>query len=298
MTAGSTNLCAGAHQTDGAADAPRGLRGGRMRARAHVTTTLEATSRGGNGRTRLSSLRSEAPLILRPTNGKGREPWVRGDRHAARVSLTAGSAGPIGGDELELTVQVGAGSTLVLSEISHTLLLPSHDRAVSTTTTQVTVGPGATLVWLPEPIIAAHHCDHLGITHIDLAAGARLLVREELLLGRHNEPSGQLRQSMRVTREGQPVYHQDLQLGGEISRTPAVSGQYRAVGSVLVVDPDWTPEIRPAARRLGATSALMPLAAGDAVIVSAVAEDSLDLRAAIDTGIAALGRPWNPDSSR
>ena len=165
-----------------------------MRARACVKTRLEPADHRGRTRSRLATLRSEPPLILRPIVGNGAEPWVQGDRDAVRIALTAGAAGPIGGDQLDLTVHVGDGSTLVLSEISHTLLLPSHDNATSATTFHVTVEAGATLIWLPEPIIAAHRCDHINTVDITLAEGARLMVREELLLGRHLEPSGRLRQ--------------------------------------------------------------------------------------------------------
>ena len=274
-------------------DASRPPYGNRMQGRAHVATIREAAGRDRRPRTRLSTLRSETPLVLRPTIGKGREPWVRGDPSAARVSLTAGAAGPIGGDRLELTVHVGAGSTLVLTEISHTLLLPSHDRATSTTTAGVTVERGATLVWLPEPIIAVRDCRHTGTIDATLAEGARLLIREEVLLGRHREPPGHLRQRMRVTLGNRPLYHHDLQLGDDVSRTPAVAGAHRAIGSVLVVDPDWTPATRPAPLRLTDTAALMPLAGG-AVLISALATDNLELRAALDLGIAALGPPWDP----
>lgn len=268
--------------------------GTRMRADARLATTLGTRGPGRPPFTRLSTLRSEPPLILRPTIGKGREPWVRGDRAAVRVSLAAGAAGPIGGDQLTLTVHVGAGSTLVLSEISHTLLLPSHDRATSTTTTHVTVGPGATLVWLPEPIIAAHGCCHTGTTDITLGSTSRLLVREELLLGRHGEPSGRLLQRLRVTSDGRPLYHQDLQVGDDISQTPAVTSRHRAVGSVLVVDPDWTPATQPAPQQLSANAALMPLAPC-AVLITAVADNSFELRTALDLGVAALGPTWGAD---
>ncbi len=282
------------------AAAPTGVPGrrGRLHAPAPVGVTQTPARRNGRGpESRLSTLRSEAPLILRPTMGKGREPWVRGERGAARVSLTAGAAGPLGGDHLELSVHVGAGATLVLSEISHTLLLPSRDRATSSTTTRVVLEHGATLVWLPEPIISARHSQHVTTTTVDLAEGSRLLAREELLLGRHGEPSGQLLQRVRVDARGRPLYHQDLRLGGDLGRTPPVAHEHRALGSVLVVDPSWSPGGHPAAARLGESAALMPLADG-AVLVSALARDSLDLRAALDAGVAALGPPWDPGHRR
>ncbi|HEY5846900.1 MAG TPA: urease accessory protein UreD [Microlunatus sp.] len=268
-----------------------------MRARACVETRLEPADHRGRTRSRLATLRSEPPLILRPIVGNGAEPWVQGDRDAVRIALTAGAAGPVGGDQLDLTVHVGCGSTLVLSEISHTLLLPSHDNATSTTTFHVIVEAGATLIWLPEPIIAAHRCDHINTVDITLAEGARLMVREELLLGRHLEPSGRLRQRTRVTADQQPLFHQDLQLGDQSSRTPAVAANYRAVGSILVVDPAWTTATRPAPLRLTDSAALMPLAR-NAVLISAVAADSHDLRTALNVGIAALGPPWDPRRPR
>ncbi len=269
-----------------------------MHARAHVGVMLTPAGADGRGATsRLTTLRSEAPLILRPTIGKAAEPWVRGERGAARVSLTAGAAGPLGGDHLELGVHVGAGATLVLSEISHTLLLPSHDHATSSTTARIVLERDATLVWLPEPIISARGSQHVTTTTIDLAEGARLLAREELLLGRHAEPSGQLLQRVRVSAQGRPLYQQDLALGTEVGRTPAVADDHRALGSVLVVDPAWTPQTRPAPAPLGERAALMPLA-GSAVLVSALARDSLGLRAVLDAGLAALGPVWDPGHRR
>ncbi|HET8599112.1 MAG TPA: urease accessory protein UreD [Segeticoccus sp.] len=269
-----------------------GRGGARMRARAQVATTV-GLDRDGSRRSRVAALRSEGPLVLRPTIGTGSEPWVRGRAGAARVSLAAGAAGPIGGDRLELTVHVGRGSTLVLSEISHTLCLPGRDGAGSRTTISITVEDAATLIWQPEPIIAARRCDHLTDIEVALDLGARFLVREELLLGRHREPGGRLRQRMRVERAGRPLYHQDLQLGAQESRSPAVTGRFRAVGSMLVVDPDWTSETVPAACDLGETAALMPLS-GEAVAVSALADDSLTLRRALGAGLAALGPAWQP----
>ena len=85
-----------------------------------------------------------------------------------------------------------------------------------------------------------------------------------------------------------PLYRQDLHLGDDVSGTPAVAGPYRAVGSVLIVDPDWTRTTQPAARHLTDTAALMPLAPG-AVLITALAQNSLDLRASLDLGMVALG---------
>lgn len=273
---------------------PTASGGARMRARACLATELDHDAPGG-GRSRVSVLRSEAPLVLRPTIARQAEPWVRGLGRAARVSLAAGAAGPVGGDELDLTVRVGAGSSLVLTEVSHTLLLPGRDGARSRTRVHVHVGDRATLVWLPEPVIAARGCDHVGDVDVVLEEGARLLLREEALLGRHGEEPGRLRQRIRVTRRGRPLYHQDLLLGTPTSRAPSVVGHRRAVGSVLVVDPARPPErgrcdACPVLVGGGADSAVLPLAGGG-IVVSALADDNGGLRAALEAGLRAAGPP-------
>jgi urease accessory protein len=254
-----------------------------MRARAAL-----ATERTAGGHTRIGTLRSQAPLVLRPTHPKGPEPWTDQDRRAARVCLTAGAAGPVGGDEYELTVDVGAGSTLVLREISATLLLPGPRGEQSRLRVTVHVGAAATFVWLPEPVIAAHGCHHSSDVRVELGTGARLVLREELLLGRHGERPGSVVQRLRVRLGERPLLHQQLALGpGAVGwDSAAVTAGRRAIGSIVVVDPSWS-DFPVAAAPLGDTAAVLPLA-GPAAMVSALAPDALALRRCLDTGLAHL----------
>ncbi len=135
-----------------------------MRARAHL-----ATEHTGNGRTRISTHRSEAPLVLRSTLAAPRyPPWAPRLAGAAHVHLTAGAAGPIGGDHLSLRVDVGAGSALVLQDVLSTLLLPGPRGEQSRTRVDIHVAADATLVWLPEPVIAAKDCNHRTDVHVEL----------------------------------------------------------------------------------------------------------------------------------
>lgn len=246
----------------------------------------------GGGRSRIAVLHSQAPLVLRPTHPKGPEPWTRGgpggDPGVARVCVAAGAAGPIGGDDFRFRVDVGAGSTLVLRQVSATVLLPGPRGERSSTRTAVSVGAGATLVWLPEPVIAARGCRHLGEVRVELAAGARLVLREELLLGRHGEQPGTVRQRLRIRLDGRPLLTQQLDVGPEAPGwdTAAVTGGRRAVGSLVVVDPAWL-EAPPAAALLGRDGAVLPLA-GPAALVSVLAADGLALRRRLDQGLAAL----------
>ena len=267
----------------------------RMRARAHVRTELD-TDAAGRARTRLATLRSQAPLKLRPTIGRNAELWGAGETEdLARVCLAAAAAGPMGGDELVLQIEVGAGTTLVLTEASATLLLPGGDGAQSRLQVRVEVGPGATFVWMPEPMIAARGCHHVNDIDVKLALDARLLLREELLLGRRRESSGRVRQILRVCRDGHPLHVQELVLGQQSSRSPAVVGDHRAVGSMIVVDPA-LPDIDPA--QLAEDGALLPLAGGHAVLAQALSADSIGLRRQLDAALTLLGAPWDLGARR
>jgi urease accessory protein len=258
-----------------------------MRARAHVATELEVRP-DGRARTRIASLRSEAPLCLRPAIRTGRDPWTDRDDGAARVSIAAGAGGPVGGDRLTLRVDVGAASTLVLRDVSATLLLPGPRDEQSRIRVDAHVGDGATFVWLPEPLIAARGCRHAGDVRITLDAGARLLLRAELVRGRHGERGGNIRQHIRVRLDGRPLLDQQLALGPDIPGFdgPAVTGGHRAIGSVLVVDPSWS-DGAPPATPLDGDAAVMPLG-GPAVLVSALCADGLALRRSLDRGLALL----------
>ncbi|WP_369201380.1 urease accessory protein UreD [Streptomyces sp. PU-14G] len=269
--------------------------GVRMRACARVATE-SATGPGGRPRTRVSGLRSQAPLMLFATRAKEPEPAAAHRGVPARVSVAAGAAGPIGGDELRLEVEVGAGSVLVLGEVSPSLLLPGREGSPSTMRVRIRVARGGTLVWLPEPLIAARGCDHVNEVRVDLADGAALLMREEVVLGRHGETGGRVRLSTRVRRSGRALFCQDLELGAGSGGTPVVAGGHRAVGSLLVADPRWCGEDarqRPATQRLSGDAVVTPLPRG-AALVSALTQDNASLRDRLRSGLAAIGAPWDP----
>ncbi|OBI51730.1 hypothetical protein A5707_13560 [Mycobacterium kyorinense] len=219
---------------------------------------------------------------------KAREQCASENPDAVYVCIAAGAAGPVGGDQLTFSVDVGADSALVLADISSTVLLPGPHNEQSTMAIDIRVADGATLIWLPEPIIAADGCYHRHDVRVELDADARLLMREELLLGRHGERTGNVRQSIRVRRNGAPLYHQQLGVGPRSDGwdTPAVVGAYRTLGSMLVVDPAWRDE-RPQGGPLGDTLAVLPLA-GPAVVVTALAADTLELRRGLNQALSRL----------
>lgn len=246
-----------------------------------------AVSTDVGGRTHIDRLRSDPPMVLRPTIATGGEPapgWHLDN--GARVSLAASAAGPVGGDELRLHADVGPGAVLVLCTVAATLALPGPHGRPSRSTTVLRVAENATLLWLPEPLITANGCDHRASTFVDLAPGARLIAREELVLGRHGEPPGTVSQRLRVTRDGRPIHDQDNRLGPSTRgwHGAAVTGGRKAFGSTLVA---------------GSTSGIAPEPATDvavlplqdsAVLVTALGDDAFVLRQRLDRYLAALLR--------
>lgn len=198
-----------------------------MRARARIVAECD-----GAGGTRLTSLHGEAPLLPRRTGPRS---------GPAQVHLVGGAAGPLRGDELLIEVVVGAGARLCVRTVAASIVLGGRSDVESQTTVRASVGAGGELLWLPEPVVATAGCRHVSRSTVELAAGARLTWREELVCGRTGEEPGNLRLVTAVRQEGRPLSTQELAVGPSAPgwSGPAVLGGHRAAGTVLFVDPAW-----------------------------------------------------------
>jgi len=231
----------------------------------------------GHGGTRLADLRSMAPLLLRPTPDG--------------VYLVGGAAGPLGGDRLRLRIEVGPGASLTMRTSAASVALPGRSGRPSHLDMEATVAEGGTLRWLPEPAVAAARCQHRLRSRISVAAGASLIWRDELVLGRHGEDPGEFVTRISVDVDTRPVLRQGLAVGGDHPgwHGPAVTGGCRAVGSVVVVDPRLDIEpAPPTGASLQGRVAVLALP-GPAVQVVALADDAVGLRRLLDSGVAPLG---------
>jgi urease accessory protein len=257
-----------------------GLARNRICASAEIVAVAVAA-----GVTRLPVLSSQVPLVLRRT--------------PEAVYVVGGAAGPIGGDELGLRISVGAGAFLRVRTAAASIALPGPDGLESVLRVTVDVGAGGRLEYLPEPVVVSAGARHATIVRVTLAEGASLLLRDEVLLGRHGEAGGASRTELRVTYAGWPLLRQSLEVSGAdpADLGPAVLAGHRAVGTLLRVDP--TLNARPAGaaadiaiddlvgtgREIPADAppdpdvavAVMPLA-GPGILVTALADDAVTLR--------------------
>ena len=259
------------------------------RNRIHASASIVAIL-GAGGVTRLPVLSSQVPLVLRRTPDA--------------VFVVGGAAGPIGGDELALRISVGAGAFLRVRTAAASIALPGPDGLESVLRVAVDVGAGGRLEYLPEPVVVSAGARHATIIRVTLADGASLLLRDELLLGRHGEAGGASRTELRVSYAGRPLLRQSLEVSGTdpADLGPAVLAGHRGVGTLLHVDPPR--DVRSAGAdnptsvagqtteapvgsggsvgSVGSVTgqpavAVMPLA-GPAVLVTALANDAVTLR--------------------
>ncbi|MGW2441481.1 urease accessory protein UreD, partial [Streptomyces goshikiensis] len=185
---------------------------------------------------------------------------------------------------------VGAGARLALATAAATLALPGRGGEPARYDVRLTLEGDAALRWLPEPLVSVRGSDLRVRTRAELAPGARLLLREEQVLGRAGEPGGLLRSRLTVTRAGRPLLDQELACGPGAPAGwdgPAGLAGHRSLGQLLVVDPAF--EKAPAAAAvLGEFAAVTPLA-GPAVLVTALAPDALRLRELLDAARRTYG---------
>lgn len=272
-----------------------------MLAHARLTADRPRGPEVREGTTRIQRMRSQAPLILRPTRQRAPAAvhhWNLDPDQCAGVSIVAGAAGPLGGDHLRLDVEVKAGASLIVRAVAATLVLPGPHGLESRSEVNIKVASGGTLVWLPGKQILAERCYHEALTKIDLEDGARLFAREELVLGRHGETPGAVRQRLRLTYGGVASHDQELAVGeGAIGwDSSAVTGGRRALGSVLIVDPESTGRTdapSPAPEDIPDT-AVMALDSRS-VLVSSLAEDSILLTRQLDASLAGYARQEEGD---
>ncbi|MER5668931.1 urease accessory protein UreD [Streptomyces mirabilis] len=252
-----------------------------------TTAGVRATARigaraDGRGGTALPVLEGEGPLALRRTRASGDE---------ARVMLVGAMSGPLGGDRFAVEAEVGEGARLHVGSAAATIALPGQAKGEARYDVRLDVSGGSELRWLPEQLISAQGSDLYVSSRVELRSGARLVFREEQVLGRVGEQPGRLTSRLVVRLDGRPLLDQELSCGPGAPGGwdgPAGLGGHRAMGQLVVVRPEFESE-PPQARLLGEYAAVMPLA-GPAALVSALAPDALRLRRVLDEALRTLDR--------
>lgn len=234
-----------------------------LHATAHAVASVDPT-----GRTTLTSVRSAAPLSLRAT--------------CDGLTLLASAYGPLGGDTTELRVDARAGAQLEVRTAGAQIALPGAGDPLSRSTVSLSVGPGAVLRWLPQPLVVAEGAVHRQELSADVAEGGTLVLVETLVLGRHGEKGGRYVGRWRISYAQTPLYAGDLDVGVGAPPGwdgPAVVGQATVLVTGLLAGPQapaWTDEgLQADVLPLAGPGALLQWCGTDTVRAAAVARSFL-----------------------
>ncbi|KRB73882.1 hypothetical protein ASE01_17880 [Nocardioides sp. Root190] len=156
-------------------------------------------------------------------------------RDHARVCLVPEGALLLAGDGVEMDIEVGDGARLDLVEPGGTVAFDMRG-AAARWSVRITLGRDACLTWAGEPFVVAAGADVQRDTVIRLGAGARLALRETLVLGRFGEVPGRVRLTTTVLDDEGPLLVEDLPL--DASSAAGLLGGHRVMASVLCLGPD------------------------------------------------------------
>jgi urease accessory protein len=178
----------------------------------------------------------------------GTEPWrprilpSAGRDGPARVALVQSRASLLAGDDVELSVRVGAGAALELVEIAATLAHHVRGGTGADVHIEAEVATAGRLLWTGEPVIVAAGARVRRTTSLDLDETARALLGERVVLGRARERPGALVARTRIICAGAPLLDETLDTEDAETLTSAVvSGGARMVAGLTLAgvrDPD------------------------------------------------------------
>lgn len=127
--------------------------------------------------------------------------------------LVGAMSGPLGGDHFAVEAGVEAGARLRVGSAAATIALPGQAKGESRHDVRLSVAEDGELHWLPEQLISVRGSDLRVTTRVDLADSARLVLREEQVLGRVGEEPGRLTSRLTLRIGERTVLDQELACG-------------------------------------------------------------------------------------
>lgn len=238
---------------------------------AVVKTALRA-----DGTTSVDQLGSTPPLRLMPTPDG--------------VFIVGAAAGPLNGDRISLEIDVAPGTELTIRSAAASMAWPGTSPVASQFLIRANIGAGGRLNWLPEAIVPIVGSLHRVTAQVEVASGGAVAWREEIMLGRHGEESGELSSRLEITSTGRPLLRQEVVVGAAAHASPAVLAGHQATGSLTVFAPELA-QLDQALSIQTATAegemAVLELESGGRQVV-ATASGATRLRKLIDQGANAL----------
>ena len=132
---------------------------------------------------------------------------------------------------------MGPGLRLDLRDVAGTVAY--HGRGLGCVVdVSLRVHEGATLTWAAEPLVVADGAEVTRHLRVDVADGGRLLLRDQVALGRSGQEGGRLDCHTTMTYAGRPALVEHLEVRSGLG--PGALGDARVVDSVTSLG--WRPE--------------------------------------------------------
>jgi urease accessory protein len=176
----------------------------------------------------LRRVHCEAPLLVRAESGE----------HGLTLWLVGGAAGPLGGDELSLSLRVDTGARVSVRSVAAQAVHPCPHGTSSTLRTTIDVDDDAVLDWAPEPTLSVVGSVHTTSMEVRASPSARVRVAEVLVLGRHGEEGGTITLTQRAWRGDDAVLHTSSTFGPGVWTSPGANGPFRTFRTELVLGAD------------------------------------------------------------
>jgi urease accessory protein len=178
----------------------------------------------------LRAVVSQPPVTLRQVLAE--------DPSVCTLCVVGSAAGPLAGDRIALDLRVEPHARAVVIATGASLAQGRPGAAPGRLSTTVTLAEGAELTGRPAPLIACAGSAVEVRLDLALAGTAALRWREVVVLGRLGEPAGQVCLDWRVSRAGQPVLRQRVELTDpELLRWPGMLDGATVLATALVTGP-------------------------------------------------------------
>lgn len=206
-----------------------------------AANTITATERERNGRptrvtveladghARIRTLDPGSFMAARPLETRG---------HYARIALIGNHMSLLGGDIIDLRIQVETGVTLEVVEPVGTVAYDADEQRSDWHLT-ASVADGAMLIWHGNRFVAARGSNAHRATELTLGRDARALLKETLVLGRSGETAIRLRNRTHVSLEQRELLVEDLEVTPDTPNVPGVIGSSGVVSTVIAAG--WRP---------------------------------------------------------
>ncbi|MBF9334893.1 urease accessory protein UreD [Microbacterium lacticum] len=154
-------------------------------------------------------------------------------RDATRAHVAVAAAGMVllGGDHVQVEVDVGPGCTLEIQDVGGTVAYRGNP---SSWVVNIRIGADATLLWDALPFVVTDGANVERRSSVALEAGARSVIRDTLVLGRHGERGGRVVSALAVSDRDGPILVERLEADGAAPQ-PGVLGANRVHDAVCAV---------------------------------------------------------------